>query len=65
MKAKCEPLEPSSVSLECCKDLININAKTYIMNASDVVIKNGEIRIKRKYGKFKRPMYDIKEIKDK
>lgn len=33
----------------------------YIMNASDVVIEGDQfIRIKRKYGKFKRPVYAYK-----
>jgi hypothetical protein len=58
MKAKCKPLEPINVSLEC-KDLINITPNTYIMNANDCVIENGELRVKRKYGKFKRPVYKM------
>ena len=42
-----------------CKDLINITPKTYLINANDCVIENGELKVKRKYGKFKRPVYKI------
>jgi len=42
-----------------CKDLINITPKTYIMNANDCIIENGELRLKRKYGKFKRHVYKM------
>jgi hypothetical protein len=42
-----------------CKDLINITPNTYIMNAEDCVIENGKLRLKRKYGKFKRPVYNM------
>jgi len=66
MKSKCKGLEPSIVSLEC-EDLINITPNTYLMNADDCVIENGELRLKTKYGKFKREVYnmnseDINEI---
>lgn len=57
-KEKCEELESSSVSLECGR-LPDINPNTYIMNLNDCVIENGKLRIKRKYGKFKRPIYKM------
>ena len=34
--------------------------KIYIINASDCVFENGNVRIKRKYGKFKRVVLKIK-----
>ena len=57
-KAKCKWLEPRSVSLECERSP-KINPNTYIIDSNDCVIENGELRIKRKYGKFKRPVYKI------
>ena len=42
-----------------CKAKGNTVINTFFMNESDIVIKDGKVRVKRKYGKFKREAYKI------
>ena len=37
--------------------------KIYLMNASDCVFENGNVRVKRKYGKFKRTIHRFEQYK--
>lgn len=44
--------------MDNCKESEGGIKKIYIMNSSDVVFENGVmVRMKRKYGKFTRPVY--------
>jgi hypothetical protein len=42
-----------------CKNDNDDANEILLVNASDIKIVNGEIKIKRKYGKFKRPAYKL------
>jgi len=37
--------------------------KIYLINASDCVFENGNVRVKRKYGKFKRVIHRFEQYK--
>ena len=37
--------------------------KIYLINASDCVFENGNVRVKRKYGKFKRAIHRFEQYK--
>ena len=41
-----------------CKELGNIKS-IQIINQSDMVYEDGKLRMKRKYGKFKREVYNL------
>jgi hypothetical protein len=45
---------------QTCKNLGNIKS-IQIINQSDVVYEDGKLRMKRKYGKFKREVYNINQ----
>lgn len=51
---------------KCGKELGNIKS-IQIINQSDMVYEDGKLRMKRKYGKFKREVYhlDIGELNKK
>ena len=45
---------------QTCKNLGNIKS-IQIINQSDMVYEDGKLRMKRKYGKFKREVYNINQ----
>ena len=49
-------MEKENTSICSTSDEIS---KVYLINASDCVFENGNVRIKRKYGKFKRKVIVI------
>jgi hypothetical protein len=43
---------------QTCKNLGNIKS-IQVINQSDIVYEDGKLRMKRKYGKFKREVYNL------